>query len=111
MSYNLEDIELMITDMPRNGKISSIYASFEPQRKHRATTKTHIPYLTIPHNIISSLIEYFQDNPNYIENESWVNSEIPYFLWDVKQQHATDNNVQRLFDIPNVESLRLGQMD
>lgn len=110
MTYIDEDIELMITDMPRNGQISSLHVRFEPQRKHRASTNTRIPFHTRPHKIITSLIDYFQENPIDLE-EDWTNSGIPYFLWDVKLQHPTDSSVQRLFEIPNVERLRSGRMD
>ena len=111
MTYSIEDIELMITDMPRNGQIPSLDACFEPQRKHRAAKNTRIPVITIPHKIIISLIDYFKENPNYIENESWINSGIPYFLNDVKQQHSADSDVQKLFEIPNIKHLRSGRMD
>ncbi len=102
MSYNREDIELMITDMPRNGQIPNLYARIEPQRKHRASNNTRIPFHTRPYKIIISLIDYFQENPSDIKNKSWINSGIPYFLNDVKLQHSTDSNVKRLFKIPNI---------
>ena len=110
MTYSIENIELMITDMPRNGQIPSLYACFEPQRKHLAAKNARIPFQTIPQKIITSLIDYFQENPIDLEKD-WTNSGIPYFLWDVKQQHSADNDVQKLFEIPNVEHPRLGRMD
>lgn len=106
MTYSREDIELMITDIPRNGQIPSLYARIEPQRKHRASKNTRIPFHTRPHKIIISLVAYFQENPNDIENKSWDNSGIPYFLQDVKLQHSTDRNVHRLFKILNIERFR-----
>jgi hypothetical protein len=111
MSYNREDIELMITNMPRNGQISSLYVRIEPQRKHRISKNIRIPFHTIPRKIIISLIDYFQEDPNDIKNKSWINSGIPYFLNDVKLQHSADSDVQRLFEIPNIERLGSGQMD
>ncbi len=108
MVYSREDIELMISDLPRNGVIRSLYARFKPQRRHCASTNTRIPFHTIPHKIITSLIDFFQDNSNDIENTSWINSEIPYFLWDVKLQHSADSNVQKLFGIPNIKLVKQG---
>jgi len=110
MAYSIEDIELMITDMPRNGQIPSLYARFEPQRRHIAAKNTRIPFQTIPQKIITSLIDCFQENPIDLEKD-WTDSEIPYFLWDVKLQHPSDNDVQRLFEITNIELLRSGQMN
>ena len=110
MTYSREEIELMITDMPQNGQIPNLYAHLEPQRKHLAAKNARIPFQTTPQKIITSLIDYFQENPIDLEKD-WTNSEIPYFLWDVKQQHSTDNDVQRLFEIPNIERLRTGRMD
>jgi hypothetical protein len=110
MSYNREDNELMITDMPRNGQILNLYTRIEPQRRHRASSNKRIPFHTIPYKIINSLIQDFQNNPIDLE-EDWSNSGIPYFLSDVKRQYSTDSNVQRLFEIPNIERLRSGQMD
>lgn len=111
MTYSPEDIELMITDMPRNGEIPSLYSHIEPKRRHRVSRNTRIPFYTIPQKIITSLIDYFLENPNDIENKSWVNSGIPCFLWDVKLQHSTNGIVQKLFEIPNIERLRSGRMD
>ncbi len=110
MTYSREEIELMITDLPKNGQIPSLHTRIEPQRRHRASSNTRIPFHTRPQKIITSLIDYFQENPIDLEKD-WTDSEIPYFLWDVKQQHSTDNDVQRLFEIPNVERLRTGRMD
>ncbi len=110
MTWSIEEIELMITDMPRNGEIPNLHTHFEPQRKHLAAKNLRIPFQTIPQKIITSLIDYFQENPINLEKD-WTDSGIPYFLWDVKQQHSTDNDVQRLFEIPNVERLRTGRKD
>ncbi len=107
MTWSIEEIELMITDMPRNGQIPSLYTRFEPQRKHLAAKNTRIPVQTIPQKIITSLIDSFQENPINLEKD-WTDSEIPYFLWDVKLQHSADSNVQKLFGIPNIKLVKQG---
>jgi hypothetical protein len=109
MTYGREDIELMITDLPRNGQIPNLHTRYEPQRKHCASTNTRIPYHTIPYKIVNSLIQYFQNNPIDLE-EDWTNSEIPFFVWDVRK-FSEDNNVRRLMQIPNIKHLRSGRMD
>lgn len=103
MTYELQDIELMITDMPRDGKIPSLDIALDPQRRHLASRSRRIHLHTRPRKTITSLIDYFQENP--IDSEL-DNSGIPYFLADLKLQYPNDRDVRRLFEIPNIDLLR-----
>jgi hypothetical protein len=103
MAYNLEDIELMISDLPRHRRVSDLDDLFVPQRKRIKANAWHLNFHTRPRKIINSLIEHFQDNP--IISGSWIHSGIPYFLWDLKQ-FPGDKDVRRLMQIPNIELVR-----
>ncbi len=109
MSYSLEDIELMITDIPHSS-IQNLDERYAPQRRHIKTKAWHLPFHTRPRKIINSLIQYFQMNPNDIENKSWINSEIPFFVWDVRK-FSEDKDVKRLMQIPNIKFLRSERMN
>jgi len=109
MTYSLEDIELMISDLPKHRALSSLDESFPPQRRHIKAGGRHLPIPTRPRNIINSLIRHFQNNPISIEND-WTNSDIPYFLWDMRQ-FSKDQDMKRLMQIPNIELVRSGRMN
>ncbi|EPA06075.1 hypothetical protein [Candidatus Nitrosarchaeum limnium] len=103
MTYNQQDIELMISNLPKHRALSDLDESFTPQRRHLKAGGQHLPIPTRPRKIINSMIEYFQDNPVELEN-NWSDSNIPYFLWDV-QKFSEDRDVKRLIQIPNVKNL------
>jgi len=103
MTYTLEEIELMISDLPRYRRISDLDDLFVPQRRHVEAKAWHLNFHTRPRKIINSLIEHFQENP--IIPGSWDESGIPYFLWDVRQ-FPEDKDVGRLLQIPNIELVR-----
>ena len=102
MTFTLEDIELMISDLPKHRIFSSLDDLFAPQRRHLKTEAWHLPLFTRPRKIVNCLIEQFQNNR--IITRSWIDSGIPYFLWDVKQ-FSKDKDVKRLMQIPNLENL------
>lgn len=104
MTHNQQDIELMISDLPKYRAISSLDTAFPPQRRHEAGGQ-HLPILTRPRKIIIVLTEYFQSNP--ITPRSWINSGIPYFLWDLGP-FSKDKDVERLMQIPNIKLVRSG---
>ena len=93
MTYSLEDIELMISNLPKHRAISSLDESFAPQRRHLKVKAWHLPLFTRGRRIINSLIQRFQDNPIELERD-WTDSNIPYFLWDVRQ-FPGDRDVRR----------------
>jgi hypothetical protein len=108
MTYSLEDIELMISDLPKHRALSSLDESLTPQRRHLKAGGRHLPIPTRPKKIINSLIRHFQDNQIELEND-WSNSNIPYFLWDVRQ--FPDQDVERLMQIPNIKLISSGRMN
>lgn len=108
MTYSLEDIELMITNLPKHRALSSLDESFTPQRKHIKTGGLHLPILTRPRKIVNCLTEHFQNN--LIISSSWINSGIPYFMWDIRP-FRRDKDVRNLLEIPNIELVRSGQMN
>nr|ABZ09107.1 hypothetical protein ALOHA_HF4000APKG6D9ctg2g12 [uncultured marine crenarchaeote HF4000_APKG6D9] len=107
MSYNLDDIELMISNLPLHGKVQSLDQRFSPQRRHIKANAWHLPFHTRPRKIVNCLIQYFQRNLSDIENKSWINSELPFFVWDVRK-FSEDKDVKKLIQIPNIEHLRSG---
>ena len=106
MTYSLEDTELMISDLT-HAKIQNLDQRFFPRRRHIKANAWHLPFHTRPRKIINSLIQHFQTNPDDIKNKSWINSGIPYFLWDVKK-FSEDKDVKRLLEIPNIELVKQG---
>lgn len=103
MTYSLEDIELMISDLPKHRALSSLDESLTPQRRHLKAGGRHLPIPTRPRKIINSVIELFQDEP--INNESFKDgSNVPFFLWDVRQ-FSEDQDVERLMQILIFQSL------
>ena len=69
MTYSLEDIELMISNLPKHRAISSLDESFAPQRRHLKVKAWHLPLFTRGRRIINSLIQRFQDNPIELESD------------------------------------------
>ena len=110
MTYNFEDIELMITNLPKHRALSSLDESFPPQRRHLEAGGQHLPILTRSRKIVNYLIENFEDNPITLENNNWIDSEIPYFLWDLGL-FAEDKDVERLMQIPNIKLVRSERMN
>jgi len=104
MSYNLDDIELMISNLPMHGKVQSLDQRFFPQRRHIKANAWHLPFHTRPRKIVNCLIQYFQRNPTDIENKSWIDSLIPYFLFDVNM-FSDDRDVRNLLEIPNIKTI------
>ncbi len=105
MTYSLKDIELMISDLPLHGRVQNLDERFFPKRRHFKAKAWHLPFHTRPRKIINCLIQHFQANPNDIENKSWINSSIPYFLWNAIE-FSEDKDVKRLMQIPNIKCLR-----
>ena len=107
MTYGREDIELMISNLPMHGAGYTLDECFTPQRRHLKAKAWHLPIFTRGRKIINCLIQYFQTNPDDIKNKSWINSGIPYFLWDVRK-FSGDRDVRRLLQIPNIELVKQG---
>lgn len=108
MTYSLEDIELMISNLPKHRALSSLDESFPPQRRHVEAGGQHLPIPTRPRKIINCLIEHFQENP-INPNDFQDGSGIPYFLWDLGQ-FSEDKDVERLMQIPNIDLVRSKRM-
>jgi hypothetical protein len=105
MTYSLEDIELMISNLPKHRALSSLDESFTPQRRHLEAGGLHLPIPTRPRKIVNCLIEYFQENPINSDNSFSDSSGIPYFLWDLGP-FSEDKDVRRLMQIPNIDLIR-----
>ena len=99
MTHNQQDIELMISDLPKHRALSSLDESFYPQRRHIKAGGRHLPIPTRPRKIVNCLTEYFQSNPITLDTV-WNNSGIPYFLDDVKRQFSEDKDVKELLENP-----------
>lgn len=107
MDYSLDDIELMISDLPMRGGTYTLDEKFNPQRRRIKAGGLHLPTFTRVRKIINSLIIHFQNNPINSE-DNWTNSNIPYFLWEIRK-FSGDKDVERLMQILNVERLRSGR--
>ncbi len=108
MTFSLEDIELMISNLPKHRTISSLDESFSPQRRHLKAGGRHLPISTRSRKIVIVLTEYFQSN--LITPRSWINSGIPYFLWDLGQ-FSEDRDVKKLMQISNIEFISSRRMN
>jgi len=108
MTYSLEDIELMITNLPRNGVLPSLDEGYLPQRRHIKAGGQRLSIPTRPRKIVNCLTEHFQDNPipSGDLDSYWQNSNIPYFVYDLLRTFQADSDVKRLMQIPNIKLLR-----
>lgn len=102
MTYNLKDIELMISNLPKYGTISSLDATFTPKRRHVKAKVWHLNFHTRPRKIINCFIEYSHSNQTELE---LTESSIPFFLRLVRGQFFEDKDVKRLLEISNIETI------
>ena len=103
VTYNREDIERLISYLPTHQVVFTLDKSYFASRNFQR----HLPLTVKPRHIVELLTNYFLRNPIVSGKElddMRLNSDIPYFLYDLKRFPA-DPSVVRLMKIPNIEKL------
>jgi len=106
VTYTREEIDMLLTYLPKTftPTLDSIHF---PGRRFLRSINSRLNLTIRSRQIVNYLTKYFQCNPidPLIREKYWLNSDIPYFLWDVRHYFSNDEDVMRLLKTPNIRNV------